>query len=295
MDKVEILSVELLGQHRPLVTELRKLAGEMRLDFGWHYLLDLVWIVDQLDLSLDKRVIDAGAGVGIMQWYLAGKGVDVYSVDRGSRANLAFPFRARFSVSGLRSKDLLSPMSVVKGQLGQPVSLVKKVKTLTKNALYMGRSLLPKMGGGQIMIYNQDLKALSDIPDGSVDAVVAVSALEHNSPDGLREVVTELLRTLKPGGKLLATLGAAVDKDWFHEASHGWNYTVGSLKDIFQLDSGAPDNYDKHDELFDRLKNCAELRDNLAAFYSQSGDNGMPWGKWDPQYIPVGVCKVKPA
>ena len=31
----------------------------------------------------------------------------------------------------------------------------------------------------------------------------------------------------------------------------------------------------------------------LAAFYARSGDNGMPWGKWDPQYQPVGVCKVK--
>ena len=37
----------------------------------------------------------------------------------------------------------------------------------------------------------------------------------------------------------------------------------------------------------------AELRDNLASFYFRSGDNGMPWGKWDPQYQPVGVCKVK--
>ena len=35
------------------------------------------------------------------------------------------------------------------------------------------------------------------------------------------------------------------------------------------------------------------VRDNLARFYFQSGDNGMPWGKWDPQYQSVGVRKIK--
>ena len=28
---------------------------------------------------------------------------------------------------------------------------------------------------------------------------------------------------------------------------------------------------------------------DLADFYFRSGDNGMPWGNWDPQYMPVGV------
>ena len=32
-------------------------------------------------------LVDAGAGVGLMQWYLASNGVDVLSVDRGSRAD----------------------------------------------------------------------------------------------------------------------------------------------------------------------------------------------------------------
>ena len=49
-----------------------------------------------------------------------------------------------------------------------------------------------------------------------------------------------------------------------------------------------------HDELLNSLKSSTELREKLAQIYFQSGDNGMPWGKWDPQYQPVGVCKVKP-
>ena len=145
------------------------------------------------------------------------------------------------------------------------------------------------------MIYNQDLADLVDLPDNSVDAVVAVSALEHNPPENLPRVVRELTRVIKPGGVLLATLCAARDQDWYHTPSAGWCYSAASLRSSFDLAAGTPDNYARYDEFFQALKDCAELRDHLARFYFKSGDNGMPWGQWDPQYQPVGVCKIKPA
>ena len=151
----------------------------------------------------------------------------------------------------------------------------------------------PGRSRGRVIIYNQDLKTLADIPDASVDAVAAVSALEHNPPEHLPLVVTELMRVIKPGGLLLATLGAARDQDWFHEPSRGWNYTEASLRKLFDLSPEAQSNYACYEDLFNALKECAELRQGLASFYSRSGDNGMPWGKWDPQYQTVGVCKVK--
>jgi SAM-dependent methyltransferase len=144
-----------------------------------------------------------------------------------------------------------------------------------------------------VAIYNQDLAQLVDLPDNSLDAVVAVSALEHNSQESLPGVVSELMRVLKPGGALLATLNAARDRDWWHEPSKGWCYTEPSLRRLFSLPPHASSNYAQYAELFADLVGCAELRDNLAAFYFRSGENGMPWGKWDPQYLPVGVCKVK--
>lgn len=107
-------------------------------------------------------------------------------------------------------------------------------------------------------------------------------------------MVAEIMRKLKPGGKLLATLCAGKDKDWFHEASQGWCYTDATLLRLFDLTEDTPSNYARYDELLNALKHSAELRDKLAKIYFQSGDNGMPWGKWDPQYQPVGVCKVKP-
>jgi SAM-dependent methyltransferase len=292
-EKIEILSVALLDQHRDLVEELRRLSDALRMGLGWHYLLDLSWIISQLGSVNGKHILDAGAGVGLMQWYLAGKGVEVISVDRSSRADLPLFYRGRYRVKGLRSQDLEPAGRAWLGSLAQANGLSAKLRTLARGALDGGRLLLPVQSSGQVLIYNQDLSALVDISDNTLDAVVAVSALEHNPPESLGKVVAELMRVLKPGGVLLATLGAGRDQDWFHQSSQGWCYTAASLRRLFDLREDVPTNYDQYDRLFEELIHCNELRDHLAAFYFRSGDNGMPWGKWDPQYPPVGVCKVK--
>ncbi len=281
---IEILSTDLLDQHRPLVNDLRCLAKGLGLEFGWHYLLDLTWILAHLGDARGKRIMDAGAGVGVMQWYLAEQGATVYSVDRGSRADLSPRFRGRYRVRGLRSSDL-RPAGAVTFDLLRG----GRIREAGRGLLSLVSGALGGKAPGEVLVYNQNLMALEDIPDATLDAVVAVSALEHNPPEDLPRVVAEMTRVLKPGGMLLATLGAAREADWFHEASRGWCYTADSLRRLFDLPPDTPDNYARYDELFEKLKHCAELRDNLAGFYFKSGDNGMPWGKWEPQYQPVGV------
>jgi len=306
IEKIELLSVDLLDQQRPLVEALKNLARSLGIEFGWHYLLDLTWIITQLGPVLGKHIMDAGAGTGILQWHLAQQGAQVISVDRLSRALLPLRFRKRFNVQGLRTgveQDLAPSWQVFtsrfSGKAGIP-AMVSEIATATlaqaKDILGIAVSFTgteTRRSPGQVLVYNQDLKNLADIQDGSLDAVVAVSALEHNTPEGLQQVVVELMRVLKPGGKLIATLCAAPDQDRWHAASSGWCYTDASLRRLFYLPPETPSNYNHYNELFSALVSCTELRDNLAAFYFRSGDNGMPWGKWDPQYIPVGVCKIK--
>ncbi len=289
-DKIEILSVELLDQHRPTVRALKRLAGSLGLEFGWHYLLDLTWIISLLGAVKGKRILDAGAGTGVLQWYLAEQGAEVISVDRLSRANLPLRFRRRYNVRGLRSQDLLPSATILRQSFTERNKLQLKVKSQVRDLA--GLTDLRRVPG-RVIIYNQELQNLSDLADASIDAVVAVSALEHNPPEGLPGVVIELQRVLKPDGVLLATLGAARQADWLHVPSQGWCYTDASLRRHFDLPADTLTNYDRHDDLFSALRDCAELRDGLASFYYQSGDNGMPWGRWDPQYHPVGVCKVK--
>jgi ubiquinone/menaquinone biosynthesis C-methylase UbiE len=235
--------------------------------------------------------------VGILQWYLAQQGAEVLSVDRESRAHLPVRFRRRYQVIGLRPEDL-SPVDQV--SFANAAWTAKSMKKIAIDLVDVSKDIVAKRVSkqtleqlGQVTIYNQDLKELVDIQDGTCDAVVAVSALEHNSPEELSKVVEELMRVLKQGGLLLATLCAAKEGDWFHKQSQGWCYSAESLRRIFGLSQEVPTNYAQFDELFEQLRNCAELRENLARFYYRSGDNGMPWGVWNPQYQPVGVCKIK--
>ena len=295
-EKVEILSVSLLDRQRKHVRELKRLAASLGLEFGWHYLLDLTWILDRAGPVSGRTIMDAGAGIGIMQWYLAGHGARVLSVDRESRYSLPLRFRLRYRVRGLRAQDLKPLRKVIRRRPEDHTNLARWMMVEARDLGKAGASSIlsrKKSRDGEIIIYNQDLGQLVDIPSNSVDLVIGVSSLEHNRPEDTGGVVAELMRVLKPGGALLATLGAAREEDWFHEPSQGWCYTEASLRRIFDLPAGTPSNYADYDLLFERLRNCDELRDNLASFYSKSGDKGMPWGIWDPKYQPVGVVKVK--
>ena len=293
LESIQILPVELLDQNRSTVESLKKLAAGLGIGLGWHYLLDLSWMLNRLGDVKGKHILDAGAGSGLMQWALADRGAEVISVDRGSRAELSLRFRAAYRLEGMRPQDLAPARSVFKRNLSQAVGLGLKTVAALRGLAGLIKITLPKSAPGKVIIYNTDLSDMRLVSDNSMDAVVAVSALEHNQPKDLPGVVKELMRVLRPGGILLATLGAARDEDWFHQPSQGWCYTSQTLAQLFRLPADISSNYGRYDEIFSTLKNCAELRDNLAPFYYQSGDNGMPWGVWDPQYPPVGLCKIK--
>lgn len=292
-EKLEILSVELLDRHRLLVEDFKRLARSLGIELGWHYLLDLAWIASQLGDVQGKRILDAGAGIGLLQWYLAGKGATVISADRLNRADMSLRNRARYDVRGLRKQDLLSSAATMRQDWVKAKGLFGKLKSFAQHTLWLLAMPFRKPQVGKVLVYNQDLEFMDTVEDNSLEAIVSVSALEHNTPEALERVVIAMMRKLKPGGVLLATLGAARGTDWFHKDSHGWCYSDSTLRRIFGLPKSAPSNYADYDILLAALKDCAELKDNLAHFYFLSGDNGMPWGKWDPQYQTVGVCRVK--
>jgi SAM-dependent methyltransferase len=292
-NEIQILPVSLLDEQRQSVEQIKAVSRRVKVALGWHYLLDISWAFARLGNVAGKRVMDAGAGRGIPQWYLAEKGAEMVSVDRMSRADLPMRFRARYRVSGLRPEDLLTPIQAAKSLMKDVNGLPRKVMRLARFLAYGVRSPFQHTASGKIIIYNQDLLNLPDIPDNSLDAIVSISALEHNSPETLLPVVESLMSKLKPGGALLATLGANPEQDWFHQPSQGWCYTEKSLRKLFALPETTPSNYAYYAEYFDQLRNCTELRDNLADFYFRSENNGMPGGRWDPKYMSVGVCKVK--
>lgn len=294
-DKIEIPPTFLLDQNRITVNEF-KILGKMLAHFtvGWSYYLEWAWMFDQIDVKemKGKKVLDAGAGLGLCQWHLAENGIQVYSVDRLSRACLPSTLRKRYFVKGMRGEDLL-PVEKIINPLDRSAGAREKLRFLVRS-IKGGLARLPSgRAPGIVYIYNQDLENLVDIPDNSIDLIVSTSALEHNTPEGLRRVVVELLRVLKPEGAIVATLAAAKESDTYHSPSHSWCYTENTLKSIFDLPKDAASNYSDYEALLLSVRECAEMRKALAVYYYLSGKNGMPWGKWDPAYLPVGIVKVK--
>ncbi len=76
MEKIELLSVDLLDRYREVVTQFEDLSRKVQRGIGWHYLLDLPWAVNELSsvMAMPSTVMDAGAGYGLVQWYLAQRG-----------------------------------------------------------------------------------------------------------------------------------------------------------------------------------------------------------------------------
>lgn len=294
MDKIQLLPVTLLKDYATIVNEFKTISTDLNIGLGWHYLLDLSWVAQQVNPIDGMKILDAGAGMGIMQWWLAEKGVDVISVDRQIREYMPFRYRRRYKINGIRQEDYRSKIIMSDFLPSKPfnnfVEYSGRVSYLFKKTFF---EKTIDYANGRISIYNQDLKNLKDIPDKSIDAVISISALEHNPSDELKSCIDELMRVLKPNGKMIVTMAASNEQDWYHNPSKGWCYSEKSFHELFDLSPDCQSNFEKYDEIFEELKKCIELRDNLADFYFKSENNGMPWGIWDPKYQPVGIVKIK--
>jgi len=295
-NNIELISVSILEQHRTLVNQLNKLNKALALSSGWHYLMDWVWVINQLGEVKGKTILDAGAGIGLLQWYLAQQGARVISVDRSDRTCIPFHLLNRFNVTGLTETDEPLNLNEILDITNGTTKLSKRLKALIRGFVgeLRSRTNLIKGAPGSVLLSQQDLKSLENIPNNSVDLIVSISALEHNETiNDVKQVVQELLRTLKPGGKMLVTLPAALKKDWFFKPAYSWCFTEETLREIFVLPNTTDSNYSQYNQLFENLKLSKELKNNLSIHYYYSPNNGMPWGRWDPQYAPVGIRKTK--
>jgi len=321
LQRIEILSQELFESHREEIGIVDAFRNRFSVCLGWHYFLDLAWIVREIRSTLPRGalVLDAGAGSGILQLILAELGYNVISADFVGRGLTDYLERYRGVIHSLNnqsrtvgnrytrhlcaeySKDGLNMLSALGrllegfgGGRGSLRSLEKhrfSPQQAAPEPIFQGD---PGRCCGRIFLYRCDLKEMPLLPDGLVDAVVSLSALEHNPHGNCQLCIDELLRVTGGGRKLVVTVSASQGEDWFHEPSKGWCYSEQTLKKLFRLPSEVPSNFLRREELFEKLKrDGGELQKRLDPFYFKSGANGMPWGKWDPAYQPVGVVKVK--
>lgn len=293
-NKIELIPIEILGENRALCDSLSAMNQRLSLSAGWHYTLDWTWTIRQIEAIEGKTILDAGAGIGFLQWYLASRGARVISVDRSNRTCIPFHLVKNFHASGLTPKDEPLSLSETLNIFNGKASIPARGKALARGILGTFTASDGAPINGNVKLYRTDLGALTEVPDESVDIVVSISALEHNADiENIKKIVQELLRILKPGGKMIVTLPASHKKDWFFEPSYAWFFTDTTIKYIFDMPENTPSNYDQYERIFDGIKDSAELKNSLSWRYYLVQNSGMPGGQWNPQYAPVGVIKTK--
>jgi len=82
--------------------------------------------------------------------------------------------------------------------------------------------------------------------------------------------------------------GSVIEMMQFHEPSQSNCFFSADLEKIFGASQRVKQN---PREMLQIYHNRSYLMENLAKFYFKSGKYGMPWGKWDPKYIPVGIFR----
>jgi hypothetical protein len=93
-------------------------------------------------------------------------------------------------------------------------------------------------------------------------------------------------------------VSAFLDGDWFQELSQGWCHSEETLSGLFGVGADVRSNFpcEAKAEFFDALRaEGIELQKRHAYSHFKSGVKEMPWGIWDPQYLPVGIKKYKKA
>lgn len=293
------LHAELIDPREELAGPARKLIEEFLLSLrktgiGWHYATDLMWLCRRVSEwpAAPLRVLDAGGGGGPLQFLLAEMGFDVVNIDLSLPAPSPFVTRrygttrralpslvqtgydraASFSSGGWRAWLARSPLVV---------------RLLDRRMRRWRRRWIADRPMGRIEWIEGNVARMPEIASASFDAVVSLSSLEHVPRTDLPSVVAELRRVVKPDGFCAITTSATdAAETWFHAPSRGLCFTMNDLgalfgaDDVSRIDPG---------EALRAYRESTYLQSRLASFYRRSGNNGMPWGKWDPQYIPAGI------
>lgn len=141
--------------------------------------LEYPWAVIHGDFQQGMRVLDAGCGRGIFQYYLAMKGCRAAGCD----------------IDGFRSKKILKiHRALHRVGLAPTPDLTSRLRA---NARFFGVD---------VDYHIEPMQALT-WPDGTFDRVVSISVLEHIQPaDEQKRAVEQLSRVLKRGGLMVLTL-----------------------------------------------------------------------------------------
>lgn len=275
-----------------------------RRNIGWHYAVDLTWIYSRARRwTSGLRVLDAGGGRGPTQFLLAEMGFDVVNVDLMHTV----PEHACVRRYGTRRSGLAShvatPYLTHILNFGGSMKLLTRARTVARESALLREPVAAGYARrherwrtahgyapqpvGRIEWLAGNLGDVPELESGSFGAVVSLSSLEHIPLDLLPAAIAEIHRLVHPQGHwALTTSGTEQAATWYHVPSQGHCFAAADLGRLF---AARPGNDAVPVDILRKYQRSKWLRKNLALHYRLSGKNGMPWGRWNPAYIPVAI------
>jgi ubiquinone/menaquinone biosynthesis C-methylase UbiE len=298
MDNIQLLDTDLLEKKR-ILKEVLYWKNLFRAQIGWHYILDLIWqieSIESLELTRGAKILDAGAGIGLMQYILAARGFEIYSIDFAAR-KITWPKSWIFQMQYLKNRqhtdDYLDHLFRDRRSSKINDVLYELKKMILNYHFKLIKEILSRNQHGKIYYYQEDFSKMTMIGDGFFDAVVSTSAIEHNKDfEKLGSSVKEFLRVLKTDMPLLITTSATNKKTWFHEPSFGWCFSQEDLASIFEMNEHRS-NFYAYESVYNNIQGNEFLKKKLAKHYYTSASGGLPYGVWKPAYLPAGITKWK--
>jgi len=317
LKSIILLSPDLL-EDRSKLKEIDHWLRVMNRPQGWHYDMDIIWILNALEeqgVVRGSTILDAGAGMGITQFILAARGYDVISLDFSPRT---FPKRSEgiFKVElGPQNRleykhDYMEFINYGNKSFNQENVVETRFFKRSLNALSRGTGYIYSRLHSRLakfcnQVYNYFEKARDHsefgkikfirapfhkipIEDETVDALVSVSAIEHADPELWMKSMLEMQRVVKKGHPLLITTSASNrGEDWFHEKTQGWCFSKKTLQKL--LGNRKSISFDIQ-SIEKKILKSKIWRKRIDAYYSDDPKSEFYRRKLDHlPYLPVGL------
>jgi len=301
--EVTLLDASLMADEKKL-KELSYWFSVLNRPNGWHYDLDHIWILSELEKSGIKpgaTIVDAGAGQGILQYLLASRGYNVVSLDFSPRI---IPNRTLgiFTIKGDGSASIEyehSYMNVINYGGSTTTRLFKKfsLENLKKIPAYIIRNawsrllwlkerfLVSHEQYGNIRYIRAPFHEVP-LDNAVADAVVSVSAIEHADLELFRENIDSLAHLLKPGAPMLLTTSATKDEDsTYNDTVAGWSF---SSKHISELLPDCSITFDG-DACEQAMLNSSKFIERIDPYYFQKGQLFYSKNFSSLPYLPLAI------
>lgn len=291
---VEFLVPELLedAEYSVQFAAFRRWERALNYQVGWHYPLDLVWILHEVQAHVPPAatILDIGAGSGLLQYLLAASGYNVLSLDLLRRRPGRLP-RAYFGIVDRQNETRDTEYTA--HLLDQHrTHRLWRFRRWIRSRFRLFRSLLhpsslmlrfARSSFGQISLIVADVTD-PDSVHADFDAIVSVSALEHiTEVSDFVDTISWVRRTGKP---FWITTSAGRDETWWHEPSKGWCFGQDTMTAIGE---SVHDWFPRYDAAMASLRGSTYLRLKLPDYYRNNPNCGMPNGVWDPKYVPISI------